>query len=62
MRQNPADLGQKSSEKWANFPPFTLPLVVFDNFPLKKWLFFQRKILRRSALRLGSESGATDSS
>ena len=33
-------LGQKSSEKCANFPPFTLPLVVLDIFPPKKWSVF----------------------
>ena len=33
-------LVQKSSERCANFPPFTLPLVVLYIFPPKKWFVF----------------------
>ena len=53
-------LGQKSSEKCYNFPPFILPLVVLDIFPPEnsakkcsaswQWRWFHRQQLKRSKL------------
>ena len=52
-----SELGPKNKAKHVPiFPPFALPLVVLDIFPPKNWFVFS------SALRLGSEGGATENS